>query len=68
MGSDGAVVFILVIIAIVFIAVFLDSGKPAPPPCDFCKNNDIIIVYRENHGRERCSAKFCPKCGRKLPD
>lgn len=66
MGNPGIVIFFLTIIGIAYVILLLYSYKPKRRNCDFCKDDDIIVVYREMRDRERGVAKFCPYCGRKL--
>ena len=45
-----------------------EKSKPPPPPpgCDFCRDNERIIAYRESAFKNLKVADFCPVCGRRL--
>lgn len=45
-----------------------EKAKPKPPPpgCDFCRDNQRIIAYRESAYKDLKVADFCPVCGRRI--
>lgn len=70
--SGGTMLALLIAGALGYLAAVSSASEkakppPKPPGCDFCRDNDRIIVYRESAPRELRVGDFCPVCGRRLP-
>ena len=69
--SSGVMVAIFIAGALLYylaVSSASEKAKPKPPPpgCDFCRDSQRIIAYRESAYKDLKVADFCPICGRRL--